>query len=106
METIIEIMLIVIIVIATYFLKKYSDWQALRPIIAEVVRIILKVEKENKTLNGEAKKEIVESEINKNLEQQDIKKIKKSPFKKIGRFVQYVFVTFAEPIIIAKFGKK
>ncbi len=106
MSIYLEIILLCILVVIVYYAKKYFDFEELKPIIAEVVKIIINVEKtQNTNINGIVKKEIVENIISKQLPKNDIKKINKSIFKNIGNFVQYVFINFAEPILLKKLNK-
>ncbi len=100
------VVVLVLVGVFAYFGKKYFDIEALKPIIALIEKIILDVEKSNKDLSGVAKKQIVEEIIAEKFPVADLRKIKKSPLKTIGVAVEYVFQTFAQPMILAKFGKK
>ena len=83
--------------------RKYLILENLKPYIPMVSKIILTVEKECRTQTGAEKMAIVEEKIIEVLPTEAIKKIKKSPYKTIGNFVQFVF-GIVEPIILTKMG--
>ncbi|MCL2064058.1 MAG: hypothetical protein FWG98_06760 [Candidatus Cloacimonetes bacterium] len=106
METLYLLFMVILIGVLLYFGRKYVNHEELLPIISDVVRFILQIEKENNKSSGIEKKVMVEQLMEQELESSAINKITRSPFKSIGSFVQYVFTVFAEPIILSKFKKR
>ena len=98
----IPIILIIIFSMIAYFLRKWLKLEDLKPIIAEVAKLIMDVERTQKECSGESKMDMVKDLIEVKLPVSDIIKIKKSPFKSIGRFAQYVFTTVAEQAILSR----
>jgi len=118
MDLLVTIVLAVAIAVIYYFGKQYVDWQKLRPIMVEIANIILRVENERKlrknevdklenvAFTGEEKKSLVEKTIEKELPEADKERIKRSPFKSIGKIVEYVFLNIAQPIILGRLAGK
>ena len=106
------ITVITVISLTIYALIKFLNWQELKTLIPEVIKYIMEVEKESRDnyangslqlpMSSSIKLQTVVNRIEDS--NQDITQaVKKSTFKKIGRFVQYVFTNFAEPIILRKY---
>jgi len=120
MDFIITIVVCIAVGVIYYFGKQYIDWQKLTPIVAEIVNLILRVENERQAckenveggedslvpLSGEEKKREVVKLIEKELDPEDIVRIRRSPFKTIARFVEYIFVNIAQPIILGRLANR
>ena len=96
------IALVVILSVIAYFLRKYIVWEELKPIMTDIAKMIMDIEKEQKRTGGAAKMELLEKTIATTLPETDLLKIKKSPFRTIKRFAQFVFTTIAEKAILSR----
>ena len=104
------VVFLAIFCLSYYVLIKLLNWHELKTIIPEVIHHIMDVEKESRDarnqngveITGHDKIELVVKRIEKT-DPDIIETAKKSAFRKIGRFVQYVFTNFAEPLILKKY---
>ena len=88
-----------------YFGKRWINYQELLPIISEVARLIIQVEKDYKKSPGVEKLQLVENLVSKEVSPEEIKLIKKCKFTSIAKFIQYVFTTVAEPLILSRLNR-
>ena len=84
------------------YLKKRYDLEELKTFIGDVEKWIMSIEKHHSDKTGEEKMDLVERAIEETFSEEEIEKIKRSPFRTVRRFAQSVFTNVAEPIIMAK----
>jgi len=104
--------IIAVMGLVLFVLIKVLNWQELKTLIPEVIRYIMEVEKENRDylanskilqpISSAIKLQTVVNRIEEN-NPEIVATVKKTSFRNIGRFVQYVFTNFAEAIILRKY---
>ena len=94
-------LLFVAVVLGWVFLRRHINWQEVMPLMAEVSRCIMDVEKTLKGSGRGAEKMLQAcASAGTSLSAEDICVIQRSPFKTLKRFTQYVFSVMVEPTLV------